>query len=121
MSVNFLTKQQAYDKAQPPTAETTWPKYLGPVNVRNTWKITSVYTTPRDEVTWMKVWHRNLYLAGYDPTLDDNSCRVWGCNCKENITHLVECPTITRHFWRKVVGFMDRFEMRSSGNKNSYY
>ena len=33
------------------------------------WRITSLYCTPRDQITWLKLVHRNLYVANRDNTL----------------------------------------------------
>ena len=72
------------------------------------WRIKSFYVTPRDQLTWLKVMHRNLYLAG-NSSEGDTSCRV--CADKENIIHLVRCAKIKAAFWDKIARVMEEMQM----------
>ena len=68
------------------------------------WKIRSFYASPRDQFTWLKVMHRNLYVAGTRTDIPDTSCRA--CDVKENILHLAECPIIRDEFWNPIIELM---------------
>ena len=72
------------------------------------WRIQSFYVTPRDQLTWLKVMHRNLFLSG-NSTDGDTSCKV--CEEKENIIHLVRCERITRKYWDQIAQVMESLEM----------
>ena len=53
----------------------------------------------RDITTWLKVMHRNLYVA-------DHSIQTQNCNSsllKCNIEHLVNCPNIKAKFWNHII------------------
>ena len=67
------------------------------------WSIKSFYATPRDQITWLKIMHRNLFLAG-NLVDEDNTCRV--CAEKENIMHLVQCRKIRKAFWEPLTRLM---------------
>ena len=91
---------------KPPTAEKTWEEpHRVPLSIPwgKVWRIKSFYASPRDQLTWLKVHHRNLYLAGTSRD-GDTSCRV--CPERERIIHLVECRTIVAKFWQPLAQVM---------------
>ena len=67
------------------------------------WSIKSFYATPRDQITWLKSMHRNLFLAG-NLVNEDTTCRA--CEEKENIMHLVRCRKIRKAFWEPLTRLM---------------
>ena len=67
------------------------------------WSIKLFYATPRDQITWLKIMHRNLFLAG-NLVDEDNTCRA--CEEKENIIHLVQCRKIRKAFWEPLTRLM---------------
>ena len=46
-----------------PAAEAVWTARLGWVDFGKVWKIRADYVSPRDQVAWLKVMHRNLRVA----------------------------------------------------------
>ena len=57
-----------------------------------TWTITCKYCTPRDQLTWLKVQHKNLYLQR------DELCLACG-HANERTYHLCMCSVLRREFW----------------------
>ena len=50
------------------------------------WRITCFYCTPRDQIKWLKLHHRNLYVANRDPSIQDQGCKT-GCGQPESMKH----------------------------------
>ena len=67
------------------------------------WSIKSFYATPRDQFTWLKVMHRNLFVAG-NGGADATACRA--CPQRESIAHLVQCQAIREKFWKPLLALM---------------
>ena len=86
----------------PANTEVAWQSRLrSKVNFEKVWRIRSFFATPRDQMAWLKLHHRNLFTASRDDTCD-GKCRA----CKvsqENQLHLCECPIIWRDFWGPIV------------------
>ena len=72
--------------------------------------------SPRDQVTWLKIQHRNLWVAA-SGGLQDTKCRVRGCRAEENQEHLVLCPGIQKDFWVNVAILMSHLNM-DAGNSS---
>ena len=108
LSVRARTRIQAVKRMKPPASPTAWAEKhrLGPILIpwNKIWRIRSFFVTPRDQITWLKVHHRNLYLAGNNP--DDPQCMV--CPAKENILHLVRCSQILNKFWNPLTNTLTR-------------
>ena len=69
-------------------------------NWKKTWAITNWYATPRDQMAWLKLQHRTLYVAQREaPPL--NVCRA--CGEEEKQQHLVECDVIYQGFWKDLI------------------
>ena len=66
--------------------------------------------SPRDQVTWLKLQHRNLWVAA-SGGFQDTKCRVRGCRADENQEHLVLCPGIQKDFWVSVAILMSHLNM----------
>jgi hypothetical protein len=113
MSIKKLTRNRAYMRMKPPPAAKEWRRRLR-VNVRKMFEIKSFFTTPRDQVTWMKVWHRNLWVANRDRTVPSAQCNAWNghrCTADESILHLAKCRIIRRDFWSKVISLMRKLDL----------
>ena len=72
------------------------------------WKITSTFATPRDQLTGLKLQHRNLYVAQREP--HDKSCRA--CTEEESMLHLCECGAIREEYWNKLIDLAVKTGMR---------
>ena len=112
LSVRLRTRALAIRKMCTPPAQQAWgEQHRLPIVIPwyKVWRIKSFYVSPRDELTWLKVMHRNLYLGGTS-TDGDTSCRV--CEEKENIIHLVRCTIIRKEFWDPIAATMQSMSMR---------
>ena len=69
------------------------------------WRIRGIYSTPRDEIPWLKLQHRNLWVAKHGGH-DSDKCCAHGCNEIENQEHLGKCPIIREDFWRRIIRIM---------------
>ena len=114
--ISLITRAMAKERMKPPLAETTWAGRLGRTNFAKVWGIKTDYVPPRDQVTWLKIQHRNLWAAA-SGGLQDTKCRVRGCRADENQEHLVLCPGIQRDFWVSVAILMSHLNM-DVGNSN---
>jgi hypothetical protein len=114
--ISLITRAIANERMKPPLAETTWAGRLGRTNFAKVWGIRADYVSPRDQVTWLKIQHRNLWVAasgGFQGT----TCGVRGCRAEENQEHLVSCPGIQKDFWVSVAILMSHLNM-DVGNSN---
>ena len=75
------------------------------------WRIRSFFTTPRDQATWLKLLHRNLYVANKDPSLADSTCCANGCHTNESMLHLAVCGVIKAEFWDRVATLLDKLNI----------
>ena len=107
LSIKTRTEALSLRKMKPPAAEKAWSSRLGRTDLpwSQIWKIRSFYASPRDQFTWLRVMHRNLYVAGTRTDIPDTSCRA--CDEKETILHLVTCPVIQHEFWEPLLKLMD--------------
>ena len=106
LSIKKRTEALSIRRMKPPAAEKGWETRLGRMDIpwTSVWKIRSFYASPRDQFTWLKVMHRNLYVAGTRTDIPDTSCRA--CDVKESILHLAECPIIRNEFWDPIIKLM---------------
>ena len=114
MSIKVLTKTRTWARMVPPAAEAAWEARLaGEIPWKRIWKIKPSCASPRDEVTWLKVQHRNLWVANRDPSLASSKCSADGCSEDESMKHLVSCRHIQNGFWRPVKELMKKLGMRA--------
>jgi hypothetical protein len=117
LTIKVLTQARTHAKMKPPACEEAWNSHLGvTLPWKQIWKIKGAYSTPRDEITWLKLIHRNLFVANNDKTTQDKSCRCAGCNQPETMQHLADCPTITQQYWKKVEQLMTKLGMSKPTN-----
>ena len=112
LSIRIRTRLLAIRKMRPPAAQEAWEEpHRLPLDIPwgKIWRIKSFYATPRDQITWLKVMHRNLYLAG-SSNEPDKTCRV--CSEKENIVHLVRCQVIRANYWDMIAEKMREMGFR---------
>ena len=95
----------------PTQTEAAWQARLAvQVCFEKMWKIKCFFATPRDQITWLKLQHRNLFTASRDATTDGRcqSCAM----AQENQLHLAECTdqcrVILREFWSPILELVER-------------
>ena len=104
-----VTKSLALKKFVPPASEEAWRTRVQTTLLwEEAWKIRSIFATPRDQLTWLKLQHRTLYTLGHD-TSTDGMCRA--CTEKENQLHLIQCDVIRAEFWSPVMNLLERLDM----------
>ena len=96
----------------PPPSQIYWENKYGPIDWSKVWRIKSPYCSPRDEVTWLKLQHRNLYVAKSDPNINDPTCNAQGCRDAESMAHLAECGIIKNGYWDRIARLMRMLGMR---------
>ena len=77
----------------------------GRVTVSKTWAIRPMYASARDTQTWLKVRHRNIYVAAKDAALVDQDCLACR-NHRENLLHFARCSEIMDSFWDEILATM---------------
>ena len=114
MSIKWNTQTITHAKMKPPAAEKAWEeRFMEQLPWKKIWKIKSYFTSKRDEVTWLKLQHRNLWVANRDNNVQDPTCNAHGCTREESMLHLAECRVIRRKFWDKVIALMDKVGVRA--------
>ena len=113
VTVKEITKITSRQMWKPPASETVWETYLGGTRIDWTqvWKLKSFFVSPRDEVPLLKIQHRNLFVAGSDPTAPDQSCSHQHCLQKENQLHLVRCTHISREYWTPYLDLLESMQL----------
>ena len=105
--IKTITREMAKSKMKPPACEAVWEVKLGHrIRFDKVWKIKADYVSPRDQIAWLKIQHRNLWVAASGGMHGSTECSAAGCNEEEKQEHLVRCPTIKREFWSKVATLM---------------
>ena len=67
-TVQKLTQLRTHHKMKAPPSQQAREARLGiHIKWQKVWRLKCHYTTPKDEVTWLKLIHRNLYVANRDP------------------------------------------------------
>ena len=85
ITIKSMTRDMTYPLMKPPPAQAVWDSKMGAVNWKKVWRIKSFFTTPRDQATWLKLLHRNLYVNQRDPDTY-GKCNAHGCG-QEEICH----------------------------------
>ena len=62
--ISLITRLKAKIKIKKPACEEVWSAKQSGIKWPATWKIRPEYLTPRDQITWLKFMHRNLWVAG---------------------------------------------------------
>jgi hypothetical protein len=107
----------AKSKMKPPACEAVWELKLGQrIRFDKVWKIKADYVSPRDQIVWLKIEHRNLWVAASGGMHGSTKCNAAGCNEEEKQEHLVRCPTIRREFWDKVATLMGKLKMNAGSS-----
>ena len=117
--ISMITRAKAKLRMKKPAAEAVWTARLGQADFSKIWRIRADYVTPRDQVAWLKVLHRNLRVAA-SGGLGSTTCMARGCDGEENQEHLVDCPVIGAGVWRKIAGFMGSLHMDAGDNKRKW-
>jgi hypothetical protein len=101
MIVKRYTRALTMRKFRPPTAEAGWDGRLTEMTPwSKAWGVRGRFTTPRDQITQVKLMRRNLFTAARDDTTDGN-CMC--CGEPERQQHLAECVIIRREFWAPIL------------------
>ena len=105
---------------KPPQAtQVNWEIRLGTsVPWARVWQIKSFFATPRDQVTWLKLMHRNLYLAPHAVLPNDSTCPL--CSAHQNQRHLATCPAIENDMWLPLLDLFDRVGFPKPVNLTSF-
>ena len=106
MIVNRYTRALTMRRFRPPTAEAGWDGRLTEMTPwKLAWGVRGRFTTPRDQITQVKLMRRNLFTAVRDDTTDGN-CMC--CGEPERQQHLAECVIIRREFWSPILRLMHK-------------
>ena len=96
---------------KPPPAIQAWTQRLGNVKWEKVWRLRSFFTTPRDQATWLKLIHRNLFVANRDPDAVDQTCKARDCGHDESMLHLARCTIITRDYWTRIENLLKQLDI----------
>ena len=106
LSVRRITQALSLRKFVTPASEAAWTERLDrDINFHKVWNIKSFFATPRDQITWLKLHHRNLYTVGHRVDIS-NKCMA--CDDKENQEHLATCPILVLEYWEPVIQLLRR-------------
>jgi hypothetical protein len=74
------------------------------------WKLKPMYVSPRDILTWLKLKHRNLYVANKDQKCDNKHCLA--CDDElESMLHLAECNEIRENYFVPLIEILIECEL----------
>ena len=82
--IKTITREMAKSKMKPPACEAVWEVKLGQrIRFDKVWKIKADYVSPRDQIAWLKIQHRNLWVAASGGMHGSTKCSAAGCNEEE--------------------------------------
>ena len=111
ITIKSMTRDMTYPLMKPPPAQAVWEAKMGAIKWKKVWRIRSFFTTPRDQATWLKMLHRNLYVNQRDPDTD-GKCNAHGCGQEESMSHLATCSKIRQGFWSKMETLVHKLGMK---------
>ena len=95
LTVHTMTQMKQMKKIKPPDSTAAAWQAKEPrmkIPIKKTWKIECKYCTPKDQLTWLKVQHKNLYLQR------EEHCLACG-QANERVYHLCMCSVLRTEFW----------------------
>jgi hypothetical protein len=119
LTIKTMTKAKAQAKFKPPNTA-VWRSKIGASPWHRTYTIRAKYVTPRDKITWMKIWHRNLWIA-HVGGMGSTQCATPGCHHPENQEHLVTCNNIRVWFWKPIQETMTALGLRCTHNSPKFW
>ena len=114
----YLFTQRIFN---PPTnTQNNWTLRLDGVLIpwSKVWGIKSFHATPRDQVTWLKLMHRNIYLAPHKDDPDDTACPL--CGQHQNQLHLTKCPNIRQKYWDPIITLMTKMGLPGYTHRSAF-
>lgn len=121
LSIEASTQIRQENKMKPPASEEGWRMRLPgrALPFPTIWKLKPMYVSRRDTLTWMKLKHRNLYVANRDRTIVNNACLCCGTH-PESMGHLSTCIVIRRDFWDKIISLIENLGLDVPGDREAY-
>ena len=112
LTIRVMTKSKALRKFKPPPSQEQWELRI-PVSIswNKVWKVSPTFATPRDQQTFLKLQHRNLFVANRDQNSSDPNCLACR-STPESMFHLAECVDIYEGFWKSLIDFLVMTGMR---------
>jgi len=106
LTIKLITYFFTQRKFKPPLgSQAKWQERLGLfLNWYKIWKIKSLFASPRDQITWLKLMHRNLYIPPNPEDNTDESCPF--CHVKFNEQHLSECKELIDKVWNPLLALL---------------
>lgn len=99
LNIHKLSKETDNTKVGVLKCEQKWEQLLQTTfNWKHIWSTKMRYSSPKDEITWLKLKHRNLKVAKTNEN-GDQKCLL--CSEIESMIHLVECGIISKQYWEK--------------------
>ena len=115
--IKTITREMAKTKMKPPACEAVWELKLAQrIQFDKVWKIKADYVSPRDQIAWLKIQHRNLWVVASGGLHGSTKCSAAGCNGEETQEHLVRCPAIRSEFWDRVAALMGKLKMNAGSS-----
>ena len=109
-TISSLTTAATKLKFKPPASQEAWKERGIEVSWHKTWRMKPKYVAPRDLTVWLKIQHRNLWVAK-SGGMGDTKCLARGCGDEESQLHLIMCSVIKRDFWKVIIREMNELEL----------
>ena len=116
--ITYLFTQRIF---KPPTnTQNNWTLRLDGILIpwSLVWGIKSFYATPRDQVTWLKLMHRNIYLAPHKDDPNDTACPF--CGQHQNQLHLTKCSKIRQKYWDPIITLMTKMGLPGFTHRSAF-
>ena len=120
LTIKKITWHFTQRKFKPPTnTQSAWSTRLNTlIPWAKVWGIKSLFATPRDQITWLKLQHRNLYVAPSRDDPNDHSCPL--CTQHQNQLHLVQCGEIRRKMWTPLITLLSNMGIPKCDNTYAF-
>ena len=91
-----------------PASEEAWIlRMMCEIDWKRVWAMRAPYCTRRDQVTWLKLMHRNLFTTGH--TTEHTGCMC--CGAYDNQLHYIRCGVIREEFWDQIINLLHKLGM----------
>jgi hypothetical protein len=121
LSIGLMTKEKQLAKMKKPAAQKGWEIRMPGIGLPwpLIWKLKPMYVSPRDIISWLKLKHRNLYVANKDEKCQNKDCLA--CEDEtESMLHLAECNELRENYFIPIMKLLIECELEVPEDEDDF-